>query len=78
MVTLRSTSFPAKVQLQVNVIDTLGAGDIFHGAFCYYFIQTGEFQQSLEEAAKVAAISCTYRGPRTWMDDRKEQSKRTI
>ena len=53
----------------VKVIDTLGAGDIFHGAFCFYFAKTGQFQHSLEKAAEVAALSCTYRGPRTWMEN---------
>ena len=57
---------------QVDVIDTLGAGDIFHGAFCYHFADSRELQLSLEKAAEVAAISCTHRGPRFWMENRKK------
>lgn len=52
----------------INVIDTLGAGDIFHGAFCFYYAQDHQFISSLEKAAKVAAQSCQFRGPRTWME----------
>lgn len=59
---------------KVNVIDTLGAGDIFHGAFCFYFAKTRQFKLSLEKAAEIAAISCTYRGPRTWMESNNRSS----
>ncbi|MCG8308415.1 MAG: PfkB family carbohydrate kinase [Cytophagales bacterium] len=53
---------------KVKVIDTLGAGDIFHGAFCYYFAKDKQFQDALKRAAGISALSCRYRGPRTWMD----------
>ncbi len=55
----------------VEVIDTLGAGDIFHGAFCYYYAQNKHFTHALEKASKIAAKSCEYRGPRTWMENSK-------
>ncbi len=48
---------------QVNVIDTLGAGDVFHGAFCHYILRQN-FVKSLEKAAVVASQSCTRFGPR--------------
>ncbi len=48
-------------------IDTLGAGDIFHGAFCYYFLQLGDFTLALENAAEVASFSCRFPGTREWM-----------
>ena len=48
-------------------IDTLGAGDIFHGAFCYYYLQLGDFPLAMEKAAEVASFSCHYPGTRTWM-----------
>ena len=52
---------------QVEVIDTMGAGDILHGAYCY-FASTGRgFIESLAEAAKVASESCRYAGTREWM-----------
>jgi sugar/nucleoside kinase (ribokinase family) len=53
---------------KVKMIDTLGAGDIFHGAFCYYYAKNKDFHESLKQAAEVAAVSCKYRGPRTWMN----------
>ena len=53
---------------KVNVIDTLGAGDIFHGAFCFYYSQDNQFISSLKKAAEIAALSCQFRGPRTWME----------
>jgi sugar/nucleoside kinase (ribokinase family) len=51
---------------QVEVVDTLGAGDIFHGAFCYSILQTS-FRGALVAAAKVAARSCTGFGTRHWL-----------
>lgn len=51
----------------VEVIDTMGAGDIFHGAYCF-FASTGHgFIESLAEATKVASESCRYAGTREWM-----------
>ncbi|HIK16338.1 MAG TPA: sugar kinase [Leptolyngbyaceae cyanobacterium M33_DOE_097] len=46
-----------------KVVDTLGAGDIFHGAFCYFILQHS-FVDSLAGAAKVAARSCESFGTR--------------
>ncbi len=50
----------------VEAIDTLGAGDIFHGAFCH-FIGDREFREALSGAAEVAARSCQFFGTRSWM-----------
>ncbi|NES82927.1 MAG: sugar kinase [Moorea sp. SIO2B7] len=52
----------------INAIDTLGAGDIFHGAFCYYVLQQN-FIDSLTVATKIAAYSCQFFGSRKWMED---------
>jgi len=53
----------------VHAVDTLGAGDIFHGAFCYYISQAGsDFRQALSAAANVASLSCRYPGTRSWME----------
>lgn len=52
---------------QTDVIDTLGAGDIFHGAFCYYYVQNQDFINALEKAVQVASKSCQFHGPRAWM-----------
>jgi sugar/nucleoside kinase (ribokinase family) len=51
---------------KIKTIDTLGAGDIFHGAFCHYILQNN-FPQSLELASNIAAEACKYFGSRRWM-----------
>ena len=51
----------------VPVVDTLGAGDIFHGAFCFHHAAGGGFTEALEAAAEVASTACTAFGPRAWM-----------
>lgn len=52
----------------VHAVDTMGAGDIFHGAYCYYAATGLSFQQSLRQAAAIAAASCAQAGPRAWMN----------
>jgi sugar/nucleoside kinase (ribokinase family) len=57
----------------VCALDTLGAGDIFHGAFCYYASQAEHsFAVAVKKAAHVAGFSCRFPGTRLWM--RKFQS----
>lgn len=48
-------------------VDTLGAGDFFHGAFCYYLDASNNFVEALNKASDVAGFSCGYFGTRTWM-----------
>ena len=51
----------------VKITDTLGAGDIFHGAFCH-FILFKSFAEALADAALIAAASCQAFGTRRWMN----------
>jgi len=51
---------------QINAIDALGAGDIFHGAFCHY-IRQETFTQALASSAQIASFSCQHFGTRLWM-----------
>ncbi len=51
----------------VKIVDTLGAGDIFHGAFCH-FILFKNFTEALMDSAQIAANSCQAFGTRRWMD----------
>jgi len=51
---------------QVPVLDTLGAGDIFHGAFCHYILEHS-FIDALSKAANVSSHSCQFFGTREWM-----------
>lgn len=55
---------------QTEAVDTTGAGDIFHGAFCYFFSSGKGFVDSLREAAVIASNSCRYAGTRRWMQSR--------
>ena len=52
---------------QIDAVDTLGAGDAFHGAFCHYILQRN-FTNALAAAAKVAARSCQFFGTRRWLE----------
>ena len=52
----------------VEVVDTLGAGDIFHGAFCH-FILCQDFPTALANAAKIATRSCQSFGTRSWFSE---------
>ena len=53
---------------QVQPLDTLAAGDIFHGAFCSYILQH-DFATALAEAARIAAYACQFFGSRRWMQE---------
>jgi sugar/nucleoside kinase (ribokinase family) len=61
----------------VQAVDTMGAGDIFHGAFCYYAATGRGFEPALHEAATVAAESCRFHGTRAWMTRGAPQANRT-
>lgn len=52
----------------VPAIDTLAAGDIFHGAFCNAILQS-DFVTALTLAAEVAAFSCQFFGARQWLTE---------
>lgn len=56
---------------QVDAVDTMGAGDIFHGAYCYYAAIGCGFEEALKEAARVAAESCRFNGTREWISHRR-------
>jgi sugar/nucleoside kinase (ribokinase family) len=51
---------------QINAVDTMGAGDVFHGAFCHYILEQN-FTDSLAAATKIASHSCQFFGSRRWM-----------
>jgi sugar/nucleoside kinase (ribokinase family) len=53
---------------QVQAGDTLGAGDIFHGALCYFMMNSVPWREALAHAAEVAAYSCRFFGTRAWME----------
>ncbi len=48
----------------VNCVDTTGAGDVFHGAFCYSVLQGMSMRDTLEFSNAMAALNCTALGAR--------------
>lgn len=51
---------------QINAVDTMGAGDVFHGAFCHYILRQN-FTDALAAATEIASRSCQFFGTRQWM-----------
>jgi sugar/nucleoside kinase (ribokinase family) len=52
---------------QITPVDTLGAGDIFHGAFGYHYLPHLDFVNALASAANVASLACQSFGTRHWL-----------
>lgn len=48
-----------------RVIDTTGAGDVFHGAYAYYYASGLSAKDSAYHASAVSYIKCNYLGGRT-------------
>ena len=46
----------------VQAVDTLGAGDVFHGAFTLGLAEGAEVREALRFAATAAALKCTRHG----------------
>jgi len=49
---------------QVECVDTTGAGDVFHGAFCYSVLAGTPLGEALEFSNAMAALNCTQFGAR--------------
>ena len=63
---------------QVRVVDTLGAGDVLHGALLAWLAvrRTDSLMDGLAWAAGVAADSCTAAGARGWLADEHRLARR--
>ena len=48
----------------VDCVDTTGAGDVFHGAFCYSVLKGATVRDALEFSNAMAALNCTRLGAR--------------
>lgn len=48
----------------VNCLDTTGAGDVFHGAFCYTVLEDMALGDALDFSNAMAALNCTALGAR--------------
>jgi sugar/nucleoside kinase (ribokinase family) len=55
---MRSSAF------KVPVVDTTGAGDVFHGAFIYGLLQNWDLEEVIRFAHAVAAMKCMHFGAR--------------
>lgn len=53
---------------KMDAVDTLGAGDVFHGAFCFYYANKPNFKTCLRQAAIIAGRSCAFIGAKKWME----------
>jgi sulfofructose kinase len=49
---------------RVPVVDTTGAGDVFHAGFIYALLQGWDLEQQLDFACAAAALNCTAAGAR--------------
>ena len=54
---------------KVNVVDTTGAGDVFHGAFDYAYLQGWDVKKCARFASGASAIKCTRPGGRAGIPD---------
>jgi sugar/nucleoside kinase (ribokinase family) len=60
---------------KIDVIDTTGAGDVFHGGFIYGLLQNWEVIEILRFANAVAALKCRYLGGREGIPTLNEAQK---
>ena len=51
----------------IEAVDTLAAGDFFHGGFCHALGAGAGFEAALREGARVATLSCRSFGTRSWL-----------
>ncbi|GAA3937182.1 PfkB family carbohydrate kinase [Microbacterium soli] len=51
----------------VAAVDTLAAGDVFHGAYAFAAARGLPLEAGIAFAAEVAAVRCTMVGPRSWL-----------
>jgi Sugar kinases, ribokinase family len=57
---------------EVKTVDTLGAGDVFHGIFALGLAEGNTEEDSIYEASAAAAIHCSRSGGRKSIPDREE------
>jgi sugar/nucleoside kinase (ribokinase family) len=51
----------------VPVTETLGAGDVLHGAYAFHRAEGVDPAEALRRAAEVASFRCRFAGSRTWV-----------
>ncbi|MDK2902567.1 MAG: hypothetical protein PWP48_1592 [Clostridiales bacterium] len=63
-IAMDKTGFYMVPGFKVNVVDTTGAGDVYHGAFIYGLLQGWDIEKTARFSNAVAAIKCTRIGGR--------------
>ena len=58
----------------VECVDSTGAGDAFHGAFCHFLTRGADIQRCLELASAVGALNCRALGGRAALPSPEELS----
>ncbi|MDO5351656.1 MAG: PfkB family carbohydrate kinase [Succinatimonas sp.] len=61
-----------KASFKVDVVDTTGAGDVFHGAFAYGICTNKSIADVLKFSSAVSALKCTVAGGRTGIPNLKQ------
>jgi sugar/nucleoside kinase (ribokinase family) len=57
---------------RVSVVDTTGAGDVYHGAYLYAYLQGRPVRRCLAFAAATAALKCQELGGRAGIPTRQQ------
>ena len=55
-------SMRARQPPQIEAIDTLAAGDVFHGAFAFSLVEGWQMSETIAFASAAAALKCTRFG----------------
>jgi sulfofructose kinase len=69
---LDETGIHFQMAFSVNVVDSTGAGDVFHGAYAVALGEGATVPEAMRFASAVAALKCTRRGGRAGIPDRDE------
>jgi sulfofructose kinase len=64
LVSMEGDRFREMPAFPVEVVDTTGAGDVFHGAFCYGLVLGLGTEDNLKFASATASLKCRHLGGR--------------
>lgn len=72
LVYLDGDTFGRLPAFEVKVVDTTGAGDVFHGAFCYGLVHGFSLRANLRFASATSAMKCRQIGGRGGIPNREQ------